>query len=73
MVSRRVQDNASDLKDGRLCADDLYSFDPALRRWSRMEARLGPTPRRGHSVCMAQLKDETGALLFAGMQAGRYR
>lgn len=39
-------------------------------KWSLVDARLGPTPRRGHSICVARVQGEESALLFGGMQAG---
>ena len=43
--------------------DDLWTFSPATRRWTRREATGGPGPLTGHAAC--RLRGDR-ALVFGG-------
>lgn len=59
-----------DVRQGRICADDLWCFDSDVRKWCRVLTRLGPLPRRSHSVTVMTLEGAQQAVLFGGLQGG---
>jgi len=59
--------------EGRVCADDLFCYDPDVNRWNRIINRLGPMPRRSHTINVVDNPKGGGeqAVLFGGLQGGK--
>jgi hypothetical protein len=59
--------NRSSPVNGRaVCLDDLYALDTTSREWFKIRTALAPLPRKGHSMCVAQIEGSPHIVIFGG-------
>eukprot|EP01034_Spumella_vulgaris_P024323 gene24323-30646_t len=49
-----------------VCLDDMYMLDTTTREWFRIHTALAPLPRKGHSMCVAQIDGAAHIVIFGG-------
>jgi hypothetical protein len=62
-----------EVKEGRVCADDVFYYDPIHNKWSRVVTRLGPLPKRSHTITLLTVTGQECAVAFGGLHAGQIK